>query len=89
VFLEAYERNSAAMRPLAAYVTFIRDGEKAFETDILGVKEEWDPKLKAVPIRFTVPLSSLTPGPYDCQITVLDPSGNRAAFWRAPVMIVR
>ena len=89
VFLQAYERSAATMRPLAAYVTFIRDGVKAFETDALGVKEEWDPKLKAVPIRFTVPLSSLEPGPYDCQITVLDPAGNRAAFWRAPVMIVR
>ena len=84
VFLQAYERSAATMRPLAAYVTFIRDGVKAFETDTLGVNDEWDPNLKAVPIRFTIPLSSLETGPYDCQISVLDPIGNRAAFWRAP-----
>jgi VWFA-related protein len=89
VFLQAYERNTATMRPLAAYVTFIRNGVKVLETDMLAVNDEWDPKLKAVPIRFTIPLSSLETGPYDCQISVLDPTGNRAAFWRAPVMIVR
>jgi len=88
VLLQAYERGADTMRPLAAYVTFIRNGVKVLETDTLGVNE-WDPKLKGVPIRFTIPLSSLEPGPYDCQISVLDPTGNRAAFWRAPVMIVR
>jgi VWFA-related protein len=88
VFLQAYERSAETMRPLAAYVTFIRDGVKVLETDTLEINE-WDPKLKGVPIRFTIQLSSLEPGPYDCQISVLDPIGNRAAFWRAPVMIVR
>jgi len=88
VFLQAYERSAATMRPLAAYVTFIRDGVKILETDPLAVNE-WDPKLKAVPIRFTIPLGSLEPGPYDCQISVLDPAGNRAAFWRSPVIIMR
>ena len=32
--------------------------------------------------------TQLAPGQYDCQITVLDPSGHKAAFWRAPVKLV-
>ena len=51
--------------------------------------ETWDPKTRAVPIRFSLALSALPPGAYDCQVTVLDPSGGRAAFWRAPIVVTR
>ena len=30
----------------------------------------------------------LAPGRYDCQVTVVDPTGQKAAFWQAPVAIV-
>ena len=91
VFLQAYERDlqpSAAMRPIVAFVTFYRDGVKIFETEPLGI-DKWDPKSRAVPIRFTIPPASLPPGNYDCQVTVLDPSASKAAFWRAPVVVVK
>jgi hypothetical protein len=77
------------MRPLAAFVTFSRDGVKVFETEPIGITEGWDPKFRAVPVRLTVPLTSLAPGDYQCQVTVLDPAGGRAAFWRAGIAIVR
>jgi VWFA-related protein len=89
VFLQAYERDAATMRPLAAFVTFYRDGVKTFETDVLAVTEGWDPKSRAVPITFAIPLTSLTPGGYDCQVTVLDPAASRAAFWHAPIVVTR
>jgi VWFA-related protein len=89
VLLQAYERETAAMRPLAAFVTFYRDGARVFETEALGVNEGWDPKSRAVPIRFTIPLSPLSPGPYDCQVTVLDPAAAKAAFWRSAIVIKR
>jgi VWFA-related protein len=89
VLLQAYERNADAMRPLAAFVTFYRDGAKVFETDPLGLRDGWDAKSKAVSIRMTVALDRLPAGPYDCQVTVLDPGGGRAAFWRAPIVVVR
>jgi hypothetical protein len=38
-------------------------------------------------VHVTVSLTSLPPGDYDCQVTVLDPAGNRATFWRAKVTI--
>jgi VWFA-related protein len=89
VFLQAYERDAATQRPLVAFVTFYLDGVNTFETEPLAVADGWIPKSKAVPIRFSIPLESLKPGSYDCQVTVLDPGSSRAAFWRAPVVIVR
>jgi VWFA-related protein len=89
VFLQAYERELDAMRPLVAFVTLYREGVTAFETDLLVVSEGWDPKSRALPIRFNISPGQLKPGSYDCQVTVLDPSGSRAAFWRAPVSVTR
>jgi len=88
VFLQAYERGVDAMRPLVAFVTFYRDGVKTLETMPLPVVDGLDPKSKAVPLRFSVPLADLPNGRYDCQVTVLDSTGNKAAFWRAPVVLV-
>jgi VWFA-related protein len=86
VFLEAYEREAPDVRPLIAYVTFYRSGQKAFETDAVGA-ETWDAKTRALPIRLTIAPASLAAGSYDCQVTVLDPGSGRAAFWRAGVVI--
>lgn len=86
VFLQAYERDSTKVRPLVAFVTFYRDGAKVLETDPIGA-DSWDPKTRAVPIRFTMAPGSLPPGSYDCQVTILDPSSNRAAFSRSTVRI--
>ena len=77
------------MRPLVAFVTLYRDGVKVFETEPAGFGEGWNPKIGAVPIRLTLSLNDLAPGAYDCQVSVLDPSGGRAAFWRAAIGLVR
>jgi VWFA-related protein len=86
IFLQAYERDSTAVRPLVAFVTFYRDGEKVVETEAVGA-DGWDPKTRAVPIRITIGAGVLAPGAYECQVTVLDPSGKRAAFARSTVQI--
>jgi VWFA-related protein len=88
VFLQAYERAATATQPLVAFVSFYRGDVKAFETTPLAVSEGLDAKTKAVPLRFSVPLESVAPGRYDCQVTVLDPNGQKVAFWRAPVVVV-
>jgi hypothetical protein len=87
VFLQAYRRGSAA-QPLVAFVTFYRDDAKAFETVPIGIEGSGDGGTTAVPFRFSVPLESVPPGTYECQVTVLDPGGQKAAFWRAPVAVV-
>lgn len=89
VYLEAYERAATAMKPLVAFVTFYRDGAKAFETKALPVLEGLDLKSKAVPLRFNFPLDRLSPGKYDCQVTVIDPGSQKAAYSRTEVMVVQ
>jgi hypothetical protein len=88
VYLQAYERGATAVQPLVAFVTFYRGQTKAFETPPLAVTEGLDPKSKALPLRFSLTLNKLPPGRYDCQVSVVDPNGRKAAFWQAPVMLV-
>jgi VWFA-related protein len=88
VYLEAYQRGETTQRPLVAFVTFYRDGDKAFETTPLPVTAGMHPKSKAVAMRFSVPLADFSPGPYECQVTVLDPATQKASFWRMPVVVV-
>jgi VWFA-related protein len=87
--VEAYERGARDLRPLVAFAAFYRDGVKALETEPVGVDESWDAASGTVPIRLTLSLVSLPPGAYECQVTVLDPAGGRAAFWRAPMTVTR
>ncbi len=88
VFLQAYRRGVTAAGPLVAFVTFYRGSVKAFETLPIAVAAAAGDGTTAVPFRFSVPLEDVTTGAYECQVTVLDPSGKKAAFWRAPVVLV-
>jgi len=88
VYLQAYQRNTTTMRPMVAFVTFYRGQTKAFETTPLQVVDGLDPKSKALPLKFSLSLSKLPPGEYTCQVTVLDPMAEKAAFWQAPVMLI-
>jgi VWFA-related protein len=88
VFLQAYERGATSTQPMVAFVSFYQGQVKAFETAPLAVTQGLDAKSKAVPLRFNLSLEKLPPGQYDCQITVLDPTGQKAAFWQAPVVLI-
>jgi hypothetical protein len=88
VFPQAYEGSSADARPIVAFVSFYQGQVKTFETAPLAVTQELDPKSKATPLRFVLSLDKLPPGPYDCQVTVLDPTGQKAAFWQAPIVVI-
>jgi VWFA-related protein len=88
VFVQAYQRGQTTTQPLVAFVSFYRGDVKAFETTPLAVTDGLDAKTKAVPLRFSMPLESLTPGRYDCQVTVLDSTAQKVAFWRAPIVVI-
>ena len=88
VFLQAYERSEASAQPLVAFVSFYRGETKAFETSPVVQTDPPDPKTKAIPLRFAVPLQDLVPGRYDCQVTVLNADAQKVAFWRASVVVV-
>jgi VWFA-related protein len=88
VFLQAYERSVAPTQPLVAFVSFYQGQMKAFETSPIPVTQVLDTKSKALPLRFSLSLAQLPPGGYDCQVTVLDPTGQKAAFWQAPIVLI-
>jgi hypothetical protein len=88
VYLQAYERAATTTQPLIAYVTFYRGKTKAFETAPVSVTGGLDAKSKAVPLRFSFSLNQLPAGRYKCQVSVIDPASQKAAFWQAPVMLL-
>jgi VWFA-related protein len=88
VYLQAYERDAATMHPLAAVVTFLKGEQIVFESPAFTVSEGMDPKSKAVPFKLSLPLGAIEAGEYVCQVTVIDPTAQKAAFWQAPVRIV-
>lgn len=71
-----------------AFVTFYRGQVEAFETPLLPVSDGLENRLKTVRLRFSLSLNKLAPGRYNCQVTVLDPAAQKAAFWQAPVVLV-
>jgi VWFA-related protein len=88
IFLQVYQRGATSTQPIVAFVSFYRGEVKAFETAPLSVTTGLEARTKAVPLRFSLPLESFSPGRYDCQITVLDPAAQKVAFWRAPIVVV-
>ena len=88
VYLQAYERGADTTRPLVAFVTFFRGSEKVLETQPVAVIDGLDARSKAVPVRLSVPIDGLSPGRYDCQVSVLEPTGRKVAFWQAPIAVV-
>ena len=87
VYLQAYDQVSEGPLPLVGYVTFYRGQRKAYETSPVAVTERLSNRLKTAPLKFSIGLGKLPPGRYDCQVTVLDPTSRKAAFWQAPVMV--
>src|SRR5262249_6937751 len=84
IYLQAYEPAAQAVQPLIAFVSFYRGQIKAFETPPMKVTEGMNNRLKTVPLKFSLSLSKLPAGKYNCQVTVLDPAGQKASFWQAP-----
>jgi VWFA-related protein len=89
VYLQAYQQNVDTAHPLVAFVTFYRGQTKAFETPPMQVTESLNNRLKTMPLKFSFPLQKIPPGEYLCQVTVLDPMGEKAAFWQGQVMLAQ
>ena len=48
----------------------------------MKVADGMDPHSHMMPLKLSFALDKLKPGEYNCQVTVLDPIGQKAAFWR-------
>jgi hypothetical protein len=76
------------LQPLIAFATFYREGAKVYESQPVTVTGGVHRTSKAIPVRMTIPLTGLSPGRYDWQVTVIDPAGQKAAFWQTAVAVV-
>ncbi len=88
VYLQAYEQGAAAVQPLIAFVSFYQGQTKVFETQPMEVASGMTNSLKTMPLRFSIGLSPLPPGEYDCQVTVLNPTDGKSSFWQAGITLV-
>jgi VWFA-related protein len=88
IYLQAYQQGVTTVQPLIAFVSFYSGQTKVFETQPMEVTSAMANSLKTMPLRFNIGLNQLPPGEYDCQVTVLDPTGAKSAFWQAPITVI-
>jgi hypothetical protein len=88
VYLETYQPAADRTQLLVATVSFYRGGVKAFETAPQKINDGLNAKSKAVPLTFSVPLEKLTAGRYTCQVSVVQPSAQKFAVWRTPIVVL-
>jgi VWFA-related protein len=74
-------------QPLFAFVTLYQGGKKMYETQPQSIVPSAS-RLGTMRLNFDLGVDSLPRGSYDCQVTVIDPSTQKAAFWRASITLV-
>ena len=89
VYLQAYEQGAPALEPLIAFVSFYQGQTSASSKAApMEVASGMTNNLKTMPLRFNIGLAELPPGEYDCQVTVLNPTAQKTAYWTAPITVV-
>ncbi|MDE1178190.1 MAG: VWA domain-containing protein [Edaphobacter sp.] len=79
---------AAEATKVVAFVSLYRNGSKVVDGQAVQAMALPENRLGAVPIDLKLPLRGVEAGEYQCQVTVLDPSKDRAAFWQGPLAIV-
>ena len=74
---------------LFAFVSLYQRGKKLFETPPKSIAPSVTSRLGTMPLTFELAVDTLPRGEYDCQVTILDPSTQKAAFWHAPILLVQ
>ena len=68
-------------------IEFLQGDAKVYETKPVVAEEITAPDRKAVTFQMEIPLRSLKPGFYTCQINVIDDASGNYAFPRWPILI--
>jgi len=101
VYLQAYKQSAGARatqaagqkaestQPLFAFVSLYQGGKRMFETEPKSILPNATNELGMMSLNFGLGVDQLPRGEYDCQVTILDPSAQKAAFWRAPIKLVQ
>lgn len=89
VYLQAYEQGVTAFHPLIAFLSLYHADARVFQSKPIEIPQGQPNRLRTSAMGFDVALKKLQPGEYVCQVTVLDPTGKKGAFWRAPIVLIR
>jgi VWFA-related protein len=85
----ADQKTAPNAQPLFAFVSLYQGGKKLFETPPKSFAPSAANRLGTMPLTFELGVDSLPRGEYDCQVTILDPSTQKAVFWHAPIKLVQ
>ncbi len=82
-------QKTPSAKPLFAFVSLYQGGKKLYETQPESILPDAASRLGTMSLSFDLGVDQLPRGEYDCQVTVLDPATQKAAFWRAPIKLVQ
>jgi VWFA-related protein len=77
----------ASRRVAVTMSLFNQKGLKAFEAGPVTATEQVSTRPNATPVQLQVPLKTLAPGNYVCQLNVVDEIGRKFAFSRANLVV--
>lgn len=92
VYFEVYdpakaEANSAPS--LAADLSFFRGRVKTYESTPVRLDKLNSKRPNTAAFQFQIPLKSIPPGRYTCQVNVIDQQARKFAFSRAPIVVLQ
>jgi hypothetical protein len=70
-------------------LVFFRNGVRVYETGVTEATTVTEPSRKAAVFRFDVPVASLKPGRYLCQVNVIDDAAGTFAFPRLTLYVAK
>jgi hypothetical protein len=85
VYFEVYDPAGVSGAAVRASVSFYSGKLKAFETEPVAVSQV---RRRAARVQMEVPLASLEPGRYLCQVNVVDEAGRKFGYARAPMVLL-
>src|ERR1035437_4202712 len=91
VYFEVYDpaQQAGTKKPrVGAVVRFYRQGRKAFESAPVEIGTLSTTRQGTLPVQFQVPLTTLKPGRYTCQVDVIDEIAKKFEFLRAPLVVL-
>jgi len=73
---------------IQASVAFYQNNKKVFESPAVRANRLTDARDATLPVWLQVPLTTINPGKYDCQVNLIDDFGRKFAFSRAAIAVL-
>jgi VWFA-related protein len=91
VYFEVYEpgRDEAKAPSLSADLTLFHGKTRAFESTPMRLQKLNSKRPDTAAFQFQIPLKSIQPGEYICQVNVIDEQAKKFAFSRAPIVVLQ